>query len=652
MLKIRKIRKQQKWQVFDTESKKVIQEFDSLKKAKEFVKTKKTITKKTEQVIKEQKQPKVRVGRGGGGGRGGYGGIRYQQIDEALLQRKLMEIQQRNQTIQQKDIDNSRKEILKERYGYTNDEIDEILKKGQEAYDRTQGSASAKGKAREEAEHKVQIDILAEEYRDQLSGSVPDEILRESLVLAKERANMTTDAVIANNAFIQKLSNEIRRRQQLPIVNLPPLNEKTAPVYYLPKSVYGGKLIDITKYLQPDAENYRGNFNASRAEGILRKNLPVTPNISLNQQLPAIQDKTVEEINQMFSEMDRRRQSSIQTKPKEPTPQIEDVPMIDPDEQIQAGTNVVDPRSKNDAGNNNIEDQPRMRKTLNKTGQRLMDRLIKSFEKYNIDPEERAGALTIAEQEYEQRGAVGLQDHVAQVIRRFRIENEEALKELENSGVEIPEEQASGTRKKRKADEPVAPVISEPEMQLRQQIQSDNVEPQQFSVQEPPPFVSEDAFVFPQFVGPNVPKEIPFRAPIRRKKKKQTPSVEPDVGQVLSESDQQFLSNQAMAREEQMTRQQQNLQQILEQPDLLLNANLVGLPRSFEGYKTRRLAESGNQQFEYYEPKGPKEERRRKRPSVYDPASETSIVPSEQVNQSFPTQSFGESLQESRSAFD
>lgn len=651
MLKIKKVRKQNKWQIFDTDQKKVIEEFDSLAKAKEFIKKKKLITKQTEQVIKQQKAPKTRGGgRGGGGGRAAA--IRYQQIDEALLQRKLMELQQRNQAIQQKDIDNSRKEILKERYGYTEQQVNEILQRGKDAYDREPGSQSQKVKAREEAEHKVQIDILADQYRDQLRNDVPPEILSEALTLAKERANMTTDAVIANNAFIQKLSNEIRTRQGNPRINLPPLNENTAPVYYLPKSVYGGKLFDMTKYLSPEAKSYPTRFNAARAEGMLRSNIPVTPNLSLNEQLPAIQDKTVEEINAMFSEMDRRRESAIKAKPKEPTPTIEDVPMIDPDEQIQATTNVQDKRSQNDAGNNNVEDQPRLRKTLNKTGTRLMDRLIKAFEKYNIDPVERAGALTIAEQEYEARGAVGLQDHVAEVIRRFRLENEEATKELQSSGVEIPEEVASETRKRKKVEEQQAPVISEPEMQLRQQIQSENVEPQQFSAQEPPPFVSEDAFAFPQFVGPNVPKPVEYRAPIRRKKKKQTPSLEQPVGPVLSESEQQFLSNQAMAREEQVTRQQQNLQQILENPNLLSNANLVGLPRSFEGYKTRRLAESGEQQFEYYEPKGPKEERRRKQPSVYDPSSETSIVPSEQVNPSFENQSFGETLQESRSAFD
>lgn len=655
MLKIKKVRKQQKWQIFDTDQKKVIKEFDSLEKAKEFVKSKKTITKKTEQLIKEQqRKQKAPKTRGGGrvGGRGYSGAIRYQQIDEALLQRKLMELQQKNQAIQQKDLDNSRREIMKERFGYTEQQANEVLNKGQEAYDRTQGTATQKSKAREAAEHKVQIDILADQYRDQLENDVPAEILSESLTLAKERANMTSDPVIANNAFIQKLSNEIRRRQGNRIVNLPPLNEETAPVYYLPKSVYGGKLFNMTKYLTPDAESYRGRFSSSRAEGVLRDTLPKTP---MTQEILQIKDKTVEEINAMFSEMNRRREATIKAKPKEPTPTIEDVPMIDPDEQIQATTNVQDKRPGNDAGNNTAIDPP-MRKTLNKTGTRLMDRLIKSFETYNVDPVERAGALTVAEEEYEARGAKGLQDHIAQVIRRFKIQHDEAIKELENSGIDMVSDERddkrkaepdSGSRKKKRSDEP---VVEEPVLENRQQILSETVEPPQFSLQEPQQFsssVGADAFAFPQFVGPNVPKEVPFRAPIRRKKKIPKASMEQIDGPVLSESEQQFLSNQAMAREEELTRKNERLSQILQNPE-----TIFGIPRDFQDYKSRRLALEGQQPFEYYEPKGPKEERRRKQPSVYDPSSVTSIVPFGQVNQSSENQLFGEPLEVSRTAFE
>lgn len=635
MLKIKKVRKQQKWQIFDTEEKKVIKEFDSLAKAKEFIKTKKTITKKTEQLIKEQKQPKapkVRVGRGGGGGRGGYGGIRYQQIDEALLKRKFMELQQQFQSeskeTQQREFEKAHKNHLKTQ-GYTDQEVERILKAGQDA---SKGvPENERSSARIRAEQKVRQDIFFDSVVSNLPGSLPPNVIEEAALVARNRVKNIQNVDDASYRFQNELINGIRKAQGFEPIRIPPLSEENKQYFKEGLNAYGTYLYrDYTPFLDPEFKYEGPEFDSQEARQTVIKN----------------------KYSKMFPQIENMKKVNDIVNVIEPLRQIEDeVPMVDPDEQIQALTNVEDKRSQNDAGNNDIVDQPRLRKTLNKTGTRLMDRLIKAFEKYNIDPIERQGALSIAEQEYEARGAVGLQEHVAEVIRRFRIENEEAVKELQSSGAEIPEEEVSGTKKRKKVEEQQVPVISEPDMQLRQQIQSDNVEPQQFSVQEPPPFVSEDAFAFPQFVGPNVPAPVP--APIRqRKKKKQTPSVEQPVGPLLSESEQQFLSNQAMAREEQVTRQQQNLQQILENPNLLSNANLVGLPRSFENYKSRRLEKEGEQQFEYYEPKGPKEERRRKQPSVYDPSSETSVVPFGQVGPSFENQSFGESLQESRSAFD
>ena len=653
MLKIKKIRNQKKWQIFDTETKKIIETFDSLEKAKEYIKKKKLITKQTEQRIKQNvKAQRVPRGRGGGGGRGG--GIRYQQIDEALLQRKLMELQQRQQAITQKELDNSRKEIMKERFGYTEAQANEVLKRGQDAYDRTQGSQTDKAKAREQAEHRVQIDILADEYQAQLANEVPKEILTNALSEAKIRANLTTDSVVANNAFIQKLSNEIRRGLGYQPVNLPPLNERTLPIYYLDKSVFGGKLFDMKKYITPDAENFTQRFSRGKAEDALtrRDQLPRTPLESMNLQLSSIKglkDKTVEEINRMFEDINKRQQ----------VPQIEDIPMIDPDVQIESGTNVQDPRNKNDAGNNTVNDQPTQLRKRGKGADNLFNRLEKSFEQYEVDPIERQGALNLANQEFELRGVAGLTDHVSKAIRKFRLDREEAVKELESSVPEIPVEQVSG--EKRKAQEP---VVQESENVDRQQTQNDMsyLEPQQFSAQEPPAFLN-DAFEQPfqqfsfqgaQALGPI--SETPYlrpKQPGRKKKKKAT--LEQPVQPVVDQSVQEFLSNQAMASEEQRQRQQQQLNQLLENP------NVMDLPRSFGEfgpYKTRRLEEPApdylpQSNLDYaQEQRKVSKKLRRKLPLQDALSSDLSVTNVQQEVLPIESQGFGEALGESRTSFE